>query len=163
MKTSIVPAQVTSIEDTITGNLNLKQIILLVIPVFILALVFVIIPPSMSVNLLKCVIALAMSLPFVVLSIRHKGVVLLDELRIVIGYWLRPHIYLLTHYATDDYREDQTDGPQDLAEPIQNQTLRKKMGRLEPQEVIKLDQLLANKRVVYFSSKGVFNVTIEDQ
>lgn len=163
MKTSIVPAQVTSIEDTITGNLNLKQIILLVMPVFIFALVFVIIPPSMSVNLLKCVIAITMSLPFVVLSIRHRGVVLLDGVKIVISYWLRPHIYLLTHYAADDSKEDQIDGPQDSAEPTQSQTLIKKLNRLEPHEVIKLDQILTGKRVVYFSSKGVFNVTIEDQ
>jgi len=45
MKTTTVPAQVTTVEDRLAGNLSLTQLLLLVCPVFVSCLIYVVFPP----------------------------------------------------------------------------------------------------------------------
>ena len=48
MKMTVVPAQVTTVEDRIIGSLGFSQILLLVIPIFVSAGVFALVPPFMG-------------------------------------------------------------------------------------------------------------------
>lgn len=61
MKTSIVPAQITTVEDKVAGNLSLPQLFLLSAPIFIGSLVYLIFPPFMGAASYKLVIVFVQS------------------------------------------------------------------------------------------------------
>jgi len=48
MKVTVVPAQVTTVEDRIVGSLGFSQLVLIVTPVFIAAALFAVLPPAMG-------------------------------------------------------------------------------------------------------------------
>jgi hypothetical protein len=56
MRSTVIPAQITTVEDKITGNLSLTQIILLIIPVFILTILFSLVPPVMKLGIFKTIL-----------------------------------------------------------------------------------------------------------
>ena len=73
MKITVVPAQVTTVEDRIIGNLGFSQILLLIVPIFIAAGVFVLIPPFMGGAIYKYVIMGIAAGIFCILAVRIKG------------------------------------------------------------------------------------------
>ena len=106
MKMTVVPAQVTTVEDRIIGNLGFSQILLLIVPVFAAAGIFVLLPPFMGGALYKYVIMGAVALLFGLLSIRIKGKILASWLVTVLRYNLRPKYYLFNKNVTtgrDEY------------------------------------------------------------
>jgi len=96
MKTNIVPAQITSLEDIIAANLNLTQVVLLIIPIFVSALVFLGLPPFMHIRLYKIIVLLVLSLPPLVLAVRINGVVALRWVVLIADFYFRPGRYLYT-------------------------------------------------------------------
>ena len=44
MRSTVIPAQITTVEDKIAGNFNLVQILLMMAPVLIATLLYTIIP-----------------------------------------------------------------------------------------------------------------------
>ena len=106
MKMTVVPAQVTTVEDRIIGNLGFSQILLLIVPVFAAAGIFVLLPPFMGGALYKYVIMGVVALLFGLLSIRIKGKILASWLVTVLRYNLRPKYYLFNKNVTtgrDEY------------------------------------------------------------
>ena len=94
MKTTIVPAQVTTVEDKIAGNLNFTQLLLLTTPVFLSGALFAFLPPFMSFKSYKLVICVLMALVCMALAIRVKGKILLLWISIIGRYNLRPRYYI---------------------------------------------------------------------
>jgi hypothetical protein len=94
MKTTIVPAQVTTVEDKIAGNLNFTQLLLLVTPVFISGALFAFLPPFMNLRGYKIVISVLIAVICMTLAIRIKGKILLLWISIIGQYNLRPRYYL---------------------------------------------------------------------
>ncbi len=94
MKMTVVPAQVTTVEDRIIGNLGFSQILLLVIPIFICAGVFVLIPPFMGSAVYKYVIMGVAAMIFCILSIRIKGKIVALWLVTLLRYNTRPKYYI---------------------------------------------------------------------
>lgn len=106
MKMTVVPAQVTTVEDRIIGNLGFSQILLLIVPVFAAAGISVLLPPFMGGALYKYVIMGVVALLFGLLSIRIKGKILASWLVTVLRYNLRPKYYLFNKNVTtgrDEY------------------------------------------------------------
>ena len=106
MKMTVVPAQVTTVEDRIIGNLGFSQILLLIVPVFAAAGIFVLLPPFMGGALYKYVIMGVVALLFGLLSIRIKGKILASWLVTILRYNLRPKYYLFNKNVTtgrDEY------------------------------------------------------------
>ncbi len=95
MRTTTVPAQVTTVEDKIAGNITFTQLLLLVTPVFISGVIFAFLPPFMDISPYKLVMCIALAVICITLSIRIKGKLLLNWIIIVSGYYRRPGIYLL--------------------------------------------------------------------
>ena len=89
-----VPAQITTVEDRIAGNLSLQQMILLAAPLFMGLLIFMLLPPNLHFVLYKLVIIGIIAFIFCTLSLRIKGQVLLFSLIILLRYTLRPRQYL---------------------------------------------------------------------
>jgi hypothetical protein len=94
MRSTILPAQITTVEDTIAGGLTLKQFVILLIPIFWGTIVFALFPPSMKVVFYKipfAVIVLCLSL---ILSYKFKGKMIASWLGVILRYNMRPGYYI---------------------------------------------------------------------
>jgi len=94
MRTTVIPAQITTVEDKIAGNLNLAQIVLLVIPVIWATVVYTIVPPVFRLAWYKLPVAMVVLVICVALSLRIKGKVLINWLAVLLRYNLRPKYYI---------------------------------------------------------------------
>ena len=100
MKTTVVPAQVTTVEDRIIGKLGFSQIVLLMIPVFLSTGIFTLLPPVMNGALHKYVLMALSLITCGILSIRVKGKIIALWLVTVLRYNLRPKYYLFDKNTT---------------------------------------------------------------
>ena len=105
MKATVVPAQVTTIEDRIMGNLGFSQLALFVVPVFVGAGLFILLPPVMHGSPYKYLVAVLIGVMCGILAIRIKGKIILLWLVTILRYNLRPKYYLFKK-STATYRED---------------------------------------------------------
>jgi hypothetical protein len=94
MKTTTVPAQITTVEDKIAGNLSMSQLMLMAMPVFLSGGLYIIFPPFMSLTVLKLVLGSVLLAVFFVLAIRIRGKILLTWLIVIGSYNIRPRYYL---------------------------------------------------------------------
>jgi len=120
MRSTVVPAQVTTIEDRIMGSLGFSQLALLVIPIFIAATLFVILPPVMHSSPYKYIIMAIIALLMGILAIRIKGKIILLWLITILRYNLRPRHYLSSK-NTAELRDDlpsYTQGGEDKVKPV---------------------------------------------
>lgn len=107
MKATVVPAQVTTIEDRIMGNLGFSQLMLLIVPIFIGAGLFAILPPFMGGSLYKYIVIGIMTALCCILAIRIKGKIVALWLVVILRYNLRPKLYLFNK-NTAAFREHYT-------------------------------------------------------
>jgi len=94
MKSTIVPAQVTTTEDKIVGSISVTQLILLVIPVFVGGMSYAIMPPSLKFSMYKVFLVLILFIVFGVMAIRIKGRLVMDWILILHNYSHRPRYYV---------------------------------------------------------------------
>ena len=94
MKIVVIPAEVTTLEDTIIGKLTISQLILMCLPLFFGLIVFFVLPPVASFAWYK----LALVLPPAILcgagSLRISGQLLLQTSLEHLAYRRRIKIYL---------------------------------------------------------------------
>lgn len=110
MKITVVPAQITTVEDRVAGNLGFSQLILFAIPVFGGSLLYAILPPSMEFSLYKVIVIFIIAVLSSILAIRIKGKIILFWLVIILSYNLRPKLYVFNK-NTNSYREDYPELP----------------------------------------------------
>lgn len=94
MRTTIVPAQVTTVEDKITGNLSVLQLLLLTLPVFASGVLFIALPPFFGYAVYKIVILVCFVVLCAALAIRIKGKIILQWLILLLRFNLRPKYYI---------------------------------------------------------------------
>lgn len=164
MKTTIVPAQVTSKEDTIAANLSLTQLGLLIMPVFLMALIFALIPPFMHIVIFKLVIIIFLSLPCLLLAVRLNGTLVIKWLQLAQSYKNRPSKYLLTlresncRFCDSDLLVEAIE-PNTAAEPLEKNIVE----RLNPREIDLIKHDLIGKKINYYINKeGVVNASFEE-
>lgn len=104
MRQTVVPAQVTTVEDRIMGNLGFSQLTLLVLPLFIGVGLYLILPPFGHGTIFKYVLIGIIALVMGILAIRIKGKIILLWLVTIIRYNLRPTYYVFNK-NTAAYRE----------------------------------------------------------
>ena len=80
MRTTIVPAQITTVEDKIAGNLNLTQITLLIFPAFWTIIVYALFIPRFHLSIYKLPLVILVLLVCLALSVRIKGRVVINWL-----------------------------------------------------------------------------------
>lgn len=94
MRTTVIPAQITTIEDKIAGNLNLTQIVLLLMSLFSAVLIYAVLPQKVSFTLYKIPLIVISMLTFCVLALRVKNRVVLNWLVLFASYYFRPTFYI---------------------------------------------------------------------
>jgi len=112
MRVSVVPAQVTTVEDRIIGCLGFMQILILVSAILCGAGVFVMLPPMMGEAWYKYGIIAAVLTVGSILSIRVRGVVLAHWVSIIVRYNQRP-MYYVADKNTTAYRQRDKDKDKD--------------------------------------------------
>jgi hypothetical protein len=94
MRTAIVPAQITTVEDKVVGNLSLPQLLLLTAPIFVCGLIYVVLPPSSGDALYKTVLGVLISAALGVSAVRLRGRILLSWAAMILRYNLRPRFHV---------------------------------------------------------------------
>lgn len=161
MKTSVVPAQVTSKEDTITGNLTLTQLILLVIPIFVSVGVFIVVPPLMHMTIIKVILTVILSVPFIGLAVRLQGILVLEWIKLILSFKFRPRLYLNTLPRTISNQVEPEDAANDALRADTENSSALGLINLRPEEITRLKAGLAGKRLVLSARKGGLSAVIE--
>ena len=94
MRTQVIPAQITTVEDKIAGSLNLTQIMLLIFPAFWATIVYSLFIPRLQLSLYKLPLVIFVLILCLVLSVRIKGRVVINWLVTILRYNLRPKYYV---------------------------------------------------------------------
>ncbi len=94
MRTTVIPAQVTTIEDTIAGSLNLTQIALLLSSLFVITFMYAVFPKPMMISYYKVILFIITFAIFGGLAVRIKGKIVLSWFFVLSAYYLRPRYYV---------------------------------------------------------------------
>ena len=94
MRTTVIPAQTTTVEDRIAANLNLTQIILLLASLFVATFIYAVFPHRLSLTFYKFPLFIINFITFITLSLRIKGRVVLNWLFVLSAYYFRPRFYV---------------------------------------------------------------------
>jgi hypothetical protein len=122
MKVTNVPAQITTVEDKIAGSLSLQQVILMTVPVFIDLFIYVAIPRTMKLSVIKLGLILLCLFCFLVSGLRIKGRLVHQWVKTLVLYNLRPRYFL--YAKSDNYLRETmhdtnlTDGDEKNLKPI---------------------------------------------
>ncbi len=100
MRSQVIPAQITTVEDKIAGNLNLTQIMLLLFPAFWATTVFTLFSPGLHLTLYKLPLILVVLITCLVLALRIKGKVVLSWAITILRYNMRPKYYVFNKNET---------------------------------------------------------------
>lgn len=100
MKQTVVPAQVTTVEDRIAGNLSFSQLMLLIAPVFLGTALYFLMPPLGKVEIYKFVLVGLLFIVFSSLSIRIRNKIVLSWILVLARYNSRPRYYVFNKQAT---------------------------------------------------------------
>lgn len=166
MRQTVVPAQVTTVEDRIMGNLGFSQLTLLVLPLFIGVGLYLILPPFGHGSIFKYIVIVIIATLMGVLAIRIKGKIILLWLVTILRYNHRPSLYLFNK-NTVSFREQYRKVRVDTAPNAQaaNIKTRNKLPKLAFRDAAyALDALNEPNRKVRFemNKKGVLNVRLTE-
>jgi len=165
LRTTIVPAQITTIEDKIAGNLGVSQLLLLVTPLFGGAALFAVLPPFFGSAPYKLVICVVLATVCATLAIRFKGRILLLWAIAILRYRLRPRYYVFD--KRDQYLRDVEAGEREL-EPAEDESMEVAPQRFLPavsaQDMVFFERLGESGVNVHFKTnrKGELSVHVTE-
>lgn len=165
MKTTVVPAQITTVEDRIAGNLTFMQIIMLVIPLITGTAVYVVIPPGSHFSPIKLVLIGLQFLVFGTLAIRIKGKILIDWLVILLRFKMRPRIYIFTKNDLSSRADEAVITIEEKKKAVVKEIKQKKeLGHtISLEDQSKIDRLLDNPSLNFrfgIAKKGGIDVSV---
>jgi hypothetical protein len=165
MKTATVPAQITTVEDKIAGNLTLQQIALLIGPIFIDFAFYVALPTILKLNIYKLILMAIVTLMAGIAAVRVKGKILLVWAMTIFKYNARPHYYVFN--KNNSYLR--SEATETSIEPAEIKTIRVKeqtvSSNLSENDVFKLERILASPSTnlsFAASRKGGLHVSITE-
>ncbi len=145
MRTTTVPAQITTVEDKIAGELNITQLMLLVMPIFIGAGIFVLLPPFFNYAVYKVVVIVCVAAFFATLAIRIKGRIILQWLLVLVRYNLRPRYYLYNKNDTHMRDMPKPEAPQASVKKTEpKKTHKVALPNLTTAELVQIEQLITD-------------------
>lgn len=165
MKSTVVPAQITTVEDRIAGNLGVSQALLLLVPIFGSSLSFAILPPFVSYATYKVVLIVCLATICGTLAIRVRGRLLLHWAIAILRYNVRPRYYVFDKNSTY-MRETPRRIKQEVDEPAQDKKqLVPKLPNISTAERVKIEDIMMNPQAnLYFTTnrKGKLSVRITE-
>lgn len=165
MKATIVPAQITTVEDRIMGSLGLSQLLLLTLPLFLAAASYCLLPPVTAGSSYKYISIGVVTLVCCLLAVRLKGKILAAWVVLVVQYHLRPKRYLYdknspAYRPSYDARYAGADDPATVPpRPVA------RVPRLAPREAARVLQAIDNQALQLrfeTTKKGGLNVRLTE-
>lgn len=166
MKTTLVPAQVTTVEDKIAGNLGLNQLVLLATPVFIAGAMFMLLPPFVKVTPLKVVLSTVIFVISASMAIRIRGKLLVEWAVVLLRYNVRPRFSV--YNKNDMYlRTGQTELNEELVEEAETTKTKKllpALPKLPLPDIARLEAAIRDPRANFSveKRKGKLHVHITE-
>lgn len=166
MKTTLVPAQVTTVEDKIAGNLGLQQLLLLASPVFIGGAMFILLPPFVKVTTLKVVLSTVIFVVCASMAIRIRGKLLIEWAVVLLRYNVRPRYSV--YNKNDSYLRQAKNDMQEVSENEEQVAKVKKhipvVPKLPTPDLARLEAVIHDPRANFSISnrKGKLNVHITE-
>lgn len=148
MRTTVIPAQITTVEDKIAGNLNLTQIVLLLASLFMATFIYAVFPPRLAFSVYKIPLFLVTFIIFGTLALRIKGKVVLNWLFILAEYFLRPQYYIFNKndLTTRDIQYVLKPARAKVFHAKAVKEKEAKSSRLSIAEMVRLETMLANPK-----------------
>jgi hypothetical protein len=164
MKVTVVPAQVTTIEDRIAGRLGLSQLLLLAVPVFGGSALYIILPPNMHSAPYKLVVMVTLLMVCSLLAIRIKGKILLLWLVVILRYNLRPRYYVYNKNSLASRELEQKLPVEAASEENKAPAKRIRLPSLAPADIVRLQSILENPaaNLSFKTGKGGLHVLITE-
>ncbi len=164
MKTTVVPAQVTTVEDRIAGSLTFPQIVLLIIPLIVSTAIYTCIPLRMHLGITKIILICLQFLLFGLLAVRFRGKIIAEWLVIYLRFASRPRKYIFTKndIVARDIETTTLEKPKVLNRPIQEEA--NAPSPLPLPDKTKVDRLLANPSLTVsfkLAQKGGLDVSLK--
>lgn len=162
MRSTIVPAQVTTVEDKVTGKLGLTQLVLLTVPIFGGGLLYVLLPPFYGYSIYKVVVLTTISAICGMLAIRFKGKLLLSWVTVITLYNIRPRFYVFNKNDMHQ-RPLPIKTPKPALEPTKkvSKSILKSLPQITTAELVRVESFITNPKAhVHFkvSRKGGLSV-----
>ena len=148
MRTTIIPAQITTVEDKIAGSLNMTQILILMFPVLWTAVIYILFAPTMKLVSYKLGMIGIVILICLVLVIRIKDKIVAEWLGVVLKYHFRPRYWLFNKNDLTSRTIDIADVPNISLIPRKS-TKKAVTNKSDMQiaDLIKLEQLISSGKV----------------
>jgi hypothetical protein len=165
MRTTIVPAQITTVEDKIAGNLGLSQIMLLIAPVFGGSSLFVVLPPFFTYAAYKVMLIAVTALLCGILAVRIKGKILLFWLIAVLRYNLRPAYYIFDKNSMHNRELSAAETVEDAIEIVPERAKHLLIPQLSTDDRIVVERVIADPATkLHFTTtkKGVLRVHLTE-
>jgi len=152
MRTTIIPAQITTVEDKIAGSLNMTQILILMFPVLWTALVYLLFYPAMKLTLYKLLLILLVTVVCVILILRIKDKIIAEWLGVLLKYRLRPKYYLFNKNDLTNRTVDVPDFPLEFitAKKTVKEFVKAKATDVKLADLIKLENFISSGKVVRY-------------
>lgn len=144
MRSTVVPAQITTVEDKIMGNIGMSQLILLTVPIFGGSALFMLLPPFFGYSLYKIVLITVLTALCGALAIRIKGRVVLFWCVALLRYNLRPRYYVFNKNNSHLRETAPILKEEKVAEPIKVKKARTALPRLSTADLVKVEGLITN-------------------
>lgn len=165
MRSSTVPAQITTVEDKIAGSISVRQAMFFGIPILLGFVITLLFPPSGQVVGYKIAIVASLFIICGSLAIRIKERLVADWAKLLIAYYTRPAFYVYDKNSTYLRDTEVTEITEDESPEI---AITKKLvnpSSISSREFTRLKNLTADTRAgVKFKvgKKGELNVQITE-
>ena len=153
MKTKIIPAQITTVEDKIAGNLSLAQILLLMFPIFLGSVIYLLFPPASRLNLFKFFLMIFIFVVSGFFSLRFHERLIINWIILILRFNLRPKYYLFN--KNDTYLREI-----DTLDEVKRKNKKTKKKIVDPDNIIGItekDEVMLNE----FLRRRNFNLTFK--
>lgn len=147
MRTTIIPAQITTVEDKIAGSLNFAQILLLMIPILWGTLVYSVFIPAMRLAQYKISLVLIGTALSLVLALRVKDKIVAEWIAVLLRYKLRPKFYIFNKNDLTERTIDLLHEPALNHKKVVVKSGKKQVKELSIKELIKFEQAMASKNL----------------
>jgi len=165
MRTTAIPAQVTTVEDRIAGSLGMSQMVLLFTPIIVGSFLYAGLPPAMHSATYKLILLTLLLGVCCGLAVRIRGKIVLFWGVILLRYWLRPRYYVFDkrsmHGRPQYHGIVQRDDADELVTTIKH-TL--PLANLTLSDVVKVRELLEHPaaNVAYEFKNGGLHVRVSE-
>ncbi len=149
MRTTIIPAQITTVEDKVAGSLNMTQVLILMTPILWTAIVYILLMPSMKLTSLKLVLIIISTIISGILALRVKDKIVAEWLGVLLKYRLRPKYWLYNKNDTTNRTIDIPDIP-DIAlvsRKLSKKNVSKHKTEINISDLVRFEQLIDSGKV----------------